>query len=261
MNRSLSALALLAGLSLCSLANASTVWNFSGTSLEANGYAPTPGTIGAYAFQLDGNGNIVSTPVKDGGSSTLSGLFQVDNTIQDEGAGIAPYNPSEGGTPGAHGNGFPSQDGITDDVPNVNSNYHNGPYGNFLELQLSASIPAGTTLTFLMQLGTADGPTATVDVYTKNGTVGSGVAPDTMNLLSGSPFTIAGHNNTVGQFSFTTDGQAEVVAIVADCHYLLLDTITGTTSSVPEPRFYGVLLAGLLGLVGMFVQKRKRVTA
>ena len=265
MKRSLYTIGLLAGLSLCSVASASTVWDFSGTSLESNGYAPSPGTISAYAFQLNKNGAIVSTPVTNknngsGGTSTLNGLFQVNNNIQHNGAGIAPYNPTEGGTPGAGGDGFPSQDGITDTVSNVGSQYlSNGPYSNFLELQLSASIPAGTTLTFLMQMGTADGPTASVDVYTGNGTVGSGIAPSALTLLSGSPFTIAGHGNTVGQFSFVTDGKAEVVAIVADCHYLLLDTITGTTS-VPEPRFYGILLAGLLGLVGTYVQNRKRVT-
>jgi hypothetical protein len=262
MKSSILALGLFAGLSVCSVASASIVWNFSGTSLQNNGYSPSPtggtGTISAYAFQMDANGNLLSTPTTDAnhgpyGTPTLDGLFQVDNFPYGEGSGIAPYNPTEGG-----GFGFPFQDGITDTVGNVGSQFKNGPYDNFLELQLGANIPAGTTLTFLMQHGDGDGSLADVNVFSEDGTVGSGVAPSGMKEVW-SDVAINGHTNTVGQFTITTDGKAEVIAIEADCHYLLLDTITGTPSTVPEPRCYGILLAGMLGLA-MVVYNRKRVT-
>jgi hypothetical protein len=259
-------IALFAVLALTTAANATTVWNFAGTSLQNNGYSPTPtggtGTISVYAFQLDDNGNLLTTPVTNanhggGGTSTLNGLFQVTNgDPNDEGSGIAPYNPTEGGAP------FSNQDGITDDVANVGPQFHNGPYNNFLELQLSSNIPVGTTLTFLMEHGNGDGSApAFVDVYTDNNAlVGSGIAPENMTLADSKvQINTIGQANPGGTFTITATGKNEVVAIVADCHYLLLDTITGTT--VPEPRFYGVLLAGLLGLVGIFVHNRRRVTA
>jgi hypothetical protein len=50
------------------------------------------------------------------------------------------------------------------------------------------------------------------------------------------------------------------VAIQADCHYLLLDQIgvSQPTTSTPEPRFYGFLMAGLLCLA---VIMRRRFAA
>jgi hypothetical protein len=54
---------------------------------------------------------------------------------------------------------------------------------------------------------------------------------------------------------------AEWVVIQADCHYLLPDTIAGNTPSVPEPRFYGLKLTGLLGFAGMRFQKRRTAQA
>jgi hypothetical protein len=270
MKRTLYGLALLAGLSLVSVANATTVWDFSGTSLQANGFTPSPsggaGTISAYAFQTDGNGNLLSTPATYWGTPTLNGLFQVNDKIADggEGAGIAPYNPTEGGTPGNGGDGFPNQDGITDSVPHTWNGNTGGYNSNFLELQLGANIPKGTTLSFLMQLGDAAGPVdSAVNVSWGDGTVGSGgVAPNSLaHVLAGNPVTISGDDNVQpGQFSITTDGKAEVVAIVADCHYLVLDTIQGTSSSVPEPRFYGILLAAMLGIAGIYARSRRRVT-
>jgi hypothetical protein len=253
MKRAFLAAALLSGLALVPAAHATTVWNFTGTSLRADGYTPTPsggvGTISVYAFQTNGTQTTISSS-----TTTLNGLFQVDDTIQDHGAGIAPYNPTEGGKAGPKGtgDGFPNQDGITDDLGGVNN------LNNFLELQLGSNIPAGTTLTFLMQYGDAESPSSKIDVFYGDGTVGSGILPkNLLHHLAGNPFTITGDDNTVGQFSITTDGKNEVVALVADCHYLLLDNIKGY-ASVPEPRFYGILLAGLLGLMGIFVQRRKR---
>jgi len=253
------AFALLAVLALVTAANATTVWNFgTTTSTESNGFTVTPvagESISAYAFQTTAGGTLLSTPTNNGfGTPTLSGLFEVD--VNGEGDGIGPYNPTETQS------NFQNQDGITDTVSNVGGSFHNGPYNNFLELQLSANIPAGTVLTFVLSHGNGDGSApASVNVYTdNNATVGSGISYTGMTLAdSNVNVNTIGQPNPGGSFTITATGKNEVVAIVADCHYLLLDSITGT-SSVPEPRFYGLLLAGLLGLVGIFVHNRKRVT-
>ena len=66
---------------------------------------------------------------------------------------------------------------------------------------------------------------------------------------------------TTPQFSIKTTTSAldpiEFIAIKADCTYLLLNSITAHTPSVPEPRFYGFLLAGLFGVVGAIYQRRR----
>ena len=51
------------------------------------------------------------------------------------------------------------------------------------------------------------------------------------------------------------------IAIEASSHNVLINTLTtgAGPSTVPEPRFYGLLLAGLLGLAGT-VYRRRRVT-
>ena len=60
------------------------------------------------------------------------------------------------------------------------------------------------------------------------------------------------------QFTFTkTTAGNEWIAISADCHYLLLTEMKVTTSTVPEPRFYGLLMAGMLGLAGIYARKRR----
>lgn len=68
-------------------------------------------------------------------------------------------------------------------------------------------------------------------------------------------------NGTAAQPQLTltkNTGGVEWVAIEADCHYLLLSSITGAppTSGVPEPRFYGLLLASLLSIGGVVYQRR-----
>ena len=54
---------------------------------------------------------------------------------------------------------------------------------------------------------------------------------------------------------YSTSYTVAIAAMLAV--YLLLDTITGTTSTVPEPRFYGLLMAGMLGLAGVYARKRQ----
>ena len=53
----------------------------------------------------------------------------------------------------------------------------------------------------------------------------------------------------------------QYIAIEASSHNVLINTLTtgAGPSTVPEPRFYGLLLAGLLGLAGT-VYRRRRVT-
>ena len=66
------------------------------------------------------------------------------------------------------------------------------------------------------------------------------------------------------QFSVTTNTTSlnpyEYIAIQADCTYLLLNSITesgGGGQTTPEPRFYGILLVAMLGLVGIVYRKRR----
>jgi hypothetical protein len=197
----------------------------------------------------------VSTPVNDNFTSTLSGLFSTNTSVVGQfGTGIAPFDPAEGGSPS---NGYPDQLGINDDVAHNHSS--SGSYGNILELELGAGIADGTTLSFLLQGPTNDpitGELTSVDVYSKD--ANSVTNPSAMNSLGNFGAGLISTTSSLAQFTITKDTSGtEFIAIEADCHYLLLDSITPGTSSVPEPRFYGLLLAGLLGLAGMAYQKRR----
>jgi len=175
----------------------------------------------------------------------VDGLFEV---AQGQGgniaSGIGPYVDGEGGSP------YTSQLGIQEQAP----------YDAALYIEVSeSSIPNNTTLSFLMQEGyTAD----TFTVYTETGTSTS--VPGTASMGTGTTYAVGGTAGSVTtpQFSVKTDwtapNQVEFIAIKADCEYLLLNSITAKTpSGVPEPRFYGLLLASLLGLAGTVYQKRR----
>lgn len=259
-------------LSLAAVASATTcptnTWCFASNPMQvANGttYSSALGTITVYGEQVNNaTNNLMTTPATEYGTSTLSGLFSTNTTVVGQfGSGIAPFDPAEGGTPS---NGYPSQLGINDDVAHTYP--YGGSYGNILELQLGSNIALGTTLSFLLQGPTNDpitGELTSVNVYNELSTShsGSAINPSAMhldgNFGSGSISTTAG---PTGQFSITKDTSGtEWIAIEADCHYLLLDTIQGSTPGVPEPRFYGMLLAGLLGLAGMVYQRRRAAQA
>ena len=240
---------LITGFSFASVANATVcpanTWCFGGNpALVAQGstYSIGLGTITVDAAQVSGAGQTNITSTSD---ATINGLFQTNDSTFDEGIGIAPYNPSEGGSP------FSSQDGITDT--------------NVLELQLGSNIANGTTLKFLLQAGIGYS-TDSITVYTEKPTSHSATPVNltAMNVFDNSlavPILkgMISTNGTAGWFSLTKDTSGtEFVAIQADCHYLLLDTITGTPpSGVPEPRFYGLLLASMLGLAGIYFRNRK----
>jgi hypothetical protein len=242
MNRMSLAATLLCGLCITGVANASVTWTFGGNpGLVAQGsaYNTSLGTITVYAEQVNGSGVLQSIP----DSTLCSGtncLFQTNTSVNPDGTGIGPYNPAEG-TSGS----FSNQDGIDEN--------------NILELELGSNIANGTTLSFLLQSGYYAYGADTVSVYTSNTSTVQNLG--SMSIFKNSVASPIGGISTTGttpQFTITKDTSGtEFVAIAADCHYLLLDTITGTAPSAPEPRFYGVLLVGLLGFVGIFVRNRR----
>lgn len=254
-------------LSLTTVASATTcpanTWCFGAnpTSVsDGTNYSTTVGstteTITVYSEQVTNSNNDFST--FGNSTSTIDGLFAVNDTYNDEGNGIAPYDPKEG-----TGDFYGNQLGISDEVGLNSSNTSiNTADGNVLLLELGSSITDGTTLSFLLQAGLgASGDSA--NFYTSDTT--ANVASDGINLssmtLSGT--AAAGSISTSGtnpQITLTKNTTGvEWVAIEADCHYLLLDTIKATppSSTVPEPRFYGLLLASLLGIASVVYRRRR----
>jgi len=138
---------------------------------------------------------------------------------------------------------------------------------NFLLLDLS-NIAQGSTVSLLLQAGVSGD---TFDVYA--GGTSTPTSFGGMTKLDSSPINVTegGTSQPNGistgqgyQFSFTktTAGTSnEWIAISADCHYLLLTEmkVTTSTSTVPEPRFYGLLMAGMIGLAGIYARKRRAV--
>jgi hypothetical protein len=247
-----------AGLSLAPFANASVTWSFGGNpSLVSQGstYSTSMGSISVFSEQINNsNGNIVTTiygaPFNPSLGTSSDALFQVNDSVNDEGIGIAPYNPSEG-----TGGGMSSQDGITDTASG------NSTYGNILEVELGSNIAEGTSLSFLLQAGIG-ASNDQVEIFTADASTPQNANNTSMTYdLTTSKGAIS-TNGTTPQFSITKNTTGtEFIAIEADCHYLLLDSITGNTPAVPEPRFYGLLLAGLLGLAGTLYQRRRAAQA
>jgi hypothetical protein len=126
------------------------------------------------------------------------------------------------------------------------------------------AIATGTTLDFLMQQGDQR-PLDKVDVF--KGVFGSGqTAPPNLSALThvqnGLSVGAANGGATVPQFSIVTNTSVanpiEWIAIRADCTYLLLNQITDPSPGVPEPRFYGLLMAGLLSIAGIWADAATR---
>jgi hypothetical protein len=259
-----------AGLSLASLANASVTYTFATSneqvaqgSTYCSTYSTSCGsvpTVGVYGEQTNGSNGTFVTPANAGYpsyQSTESGLFTVTDSPNNHGTGIAPYDPSQG-----TGGSFESQDGIVDNVPGSSNN------GNILLLKLS-DISAGSTLNLLLQAGVT-GDSFTVYTYEDSGAAPTslsqmtkydstpinvdegGTSQPSGNATKGQPDQVLGLS--IAGLNSSTTGW---IAIQADCHYLLLDTLTITPTAAPEPRFYGLLLAGLLGIAGMAYQKRR----
>lgn len=260
------ALALGSMLSLATMARASTcalnTWCFGskpatesdGATYSTIGGSSVTGTITVYSEQVtNSNNNFYKFS-----DSTINGLFSTNDSTYDEGIGIAPYDPQEGGSP------FPNQEGITNTADGSNT------YGNILLLELGSNIAQGTTLEFLIQAGIGAGSDVVSDYYSDSGTVNvplnEGISPSSMTLNGTTTLGEISTNGTTAQSQLTITKNVsgvEWVAIEADCHYILLDTITGAapSSSVPEPRFYGLLLASLLGIAGVVCQRRRAAQA
>lgn len=203
---------------------------------------------------------VIDGVVQTSPGSNVNGLFEVGKGENGNlASGIGPYVASQGG------NNFTSELGIQDVDP---TRYNPNLYDTMLYIEINqATIPSGTTLSFVMQEGdVADN----FNVYTST----PGTSTTVPNLTS---MTEVDKNVSVGtlnggvslnspQFSITTSTSAadpiEFIAIEADCQYLLLNQITAKgPSGVPEPRFYGLMLAGFLGLAGMLYQKRRAAQA
>jgi hypothetical protein len=254
MKHLFSIIGVAAGLSIAPFANASVTWSFGGNpGLVSQGstYSTSLGSVSVFSEQINNStGNIVSTILGAPSHPTLgtgsNALFQTNDSVFDEGIGIAPYNPAEGSS-----NSMANQDGITD-TANGNSSF-----GNILEIELGSNIAKGTSLSFLLQAGTG-ASTDQVEVFYADASTPQNVNSSSMTYDLTTPKGAISTNGTTSQFTITknTSGN-EFIAIEADCHYLLLTSITGTAPAVPEPRFYGLLLASFLGLAGMAYQKRR----
>ena len=261
-------IAALAGFILCSTAHATVVTSTfcfgpGGNCSTSSTVNPTQvtngtsftgsagGTITAYAYQA--HNGVFGTPYSYNGTSTESGMFEVNDKYFHNGIGIAPYNPTEGTSSGT----FSAQDGLTDVV-------NHAPTGsnNFLLLQLGSNIAQGSTISFLLQAGvTGD----TFDVYRGGSTTPTSFSG--MTKMTSAPVAVdeGGTSQPNGtsatqpfQFSITKNlSGVQWVAISADCHYLLLDQVKTSYGSVPEPRFYGLLMAGMLGLATVYARKRQ----
>jgi|HubBroStandDraft_4_1064222.scaffolds.fasta_scaffold111826_1 hypothetical protein len=201
-----------------------------------------------------------NTIVGSGPLNPVNGLFEVQQGAQGNlASGIGPYVNMEGGSP------YTGQQGIQDKM------FGDTRYDAMLFIEVSQTgpnaIPSGTTLSFLMQEGdVAD----TFTYYTETVPSGTNTPPNlsSMTKQDASPISVGTKNGgaTTSQFqvvtSTTSGDPIEFIGIQADCTYLLLNSITSSVpSSVPEPRFYGLLLAGLLCGAGVVYQKRRAARA
>jgi hypothetical protein len=192
-------------------------------------------------------------------NSNESGLFFVTTKDNNNGTGIAPFNPNENGASSA----FTSQDGINNCTGAVNCAIQGvAADDNILLLQLGTGVTTGETLNFVLQGPTGDD----VSVFTS---ASSPSNLSSMTALTNPTTHISSATSPIGNGVITTTNTAtvfsitavagEFIAIEADCHYLLLDSITGL-SATPEPRFYGMLLAGFM-IVALVYGRRKALNS
>jgi hypothetical protein len=209
------------------------------------GYTVSSGgqTVTIYGATVNNNPN--GNSPNDGGPGMFTAVLPVFSVTNGQGgniaSGLAPYVSSQGG--------YTSQLGITEyDV---------------LVLDLS-QITANSTVKFTMTEGSQN-ESFNVWTGTANTTNDLATGLGTSNSFStgANPLKneyITGQQVATNPTFTLTASSSEWIAIQADCHYLLLDTITITPpSGVPEPSFYGILTIGLLA-VG-FVAHKRRVRA
>jgi hypothetical protein len=262
MIRGLSALAIGLAMSVAGMAATcdQNTWTFdiiASCGSGSNGVTFTQGgeTI-TILPELLANGVVLGS----GHGNPVNGLFEVQQGAQGNlASGIGPYVIGEGSSP------FTGQKGIQE------QNIQNTRYDAMIFIEVSQNgnnpIPSGTTLSFLMQEG--DVPD-TFTVYTATAAAGTNTPPNLANMtkFDAAPTSVGTENGGAvnPQFQITTSTTAadpiEFIGIQADCTYLLLNSITSSgPTSVPEPRFYGLLLGGLLCAAGMVYQKRRAARA
>jgi hypothetical protein len=224
MNRKYFTLALFAGLSLGSAANASVVWNFT-SGVTANTDIGT-----SHSFASTGgspNFSITAYGVHNDGSAT--DLFAKSAGATETGLGLANGSETE--------------------IDNENTFFSTGDpkTGHAIELDVS-SLPTLTTLQFLIN-SVQSGETFTWGVKDTS----------TTGALSGfgGGATLSQNGSTNQQtFNFQRDGAShEFIAIFVsanDSSDVLLTSATllsgGNQNPTPEPRFIGLLLVGMLAI-------------
>jgi hypothetical protein len=267
-----------AGLMLASSANANVTWTWNFAS-PTNGSYTAGGPSGFTSTFLSGGHNVtvyaaqetttglaestVTGTLSTANTSTMNGLFQVSDNPNNFGQGIAPFDPTQGGSlANNEASAFNSQPGLSDDTGGTG-----GHLSNMLLLNVGA-VTNNETLSFLLNAGVA-GDSFNVWTYYGNTAPASladgGIAmTEVANSVNVGSATNANGSvqPTSPQYTYNTLSQSGNlwVAIQADCHYLLLDQIGASqpTTTTPEPRFYGFLMAGLLALA---VSLRRRFAA
>jgi len=233
---------------LASVANATVTTTYFASSTEnlnatSASYGLAGGNVTVYDAQVNthfggSDGNVTYPPTSN---NTESGLF----TLYDAGrggdlSGIAPYASDEGSS-----HDFGNQGGIAD---------YRG-YDNILVLQLTG-FTSDTSLSLLLEAGMSGDK---VNIYT-----GTGALPTTLNGLTPVDSGISvpqGGTTTIGPLAGLSASGNGWIAIQADCTNLVLNGIRASTPIVPEPRYYGMLLAGMLSLAGIVYKRRSNVQA
>ena len=159
----------------------------------------------------------------------------------------------------ARGGNFQSQDGIADNVPGSSNN------GNILLLKLS-DISAGSTLSLLLQAGVT-GDSFTIYTFEDSGAAPTSltkyvqtinVDENVLTIAARAPSPSDGADNRRSHhYQAQAPGGSPFRPIATTC----CSIPDVTPAAAPEPRFYGLLLAGLLGLAGMVYQKRRAAQA
>jgi len=293
MDRKLVTLVGLVATSLWSVANATTV-TFSGTTQNnsSTGQLQPGGNGGMYFSQSSSTsgqqfGSITvfgetDTQTGDGGAGTFitpngtTGLFEVTNTGtcpptcpttgNNTATGIAPYITVTGG--GTVGNlNFTVQPGIASS--HAADSQSAAPTDQVLLLNLG-NIGANSTISFIMETGVSAPGNTGINVYSGVSSTmptGMGASQGTDPLAAISTLTGVSVNGSGGgeastSFNFKTATAGDQwIAIQADCHYLVLNSITFTPSGVPEPSFYGFIALAMVGLVFGARKMRARAAA
>ncbi len=269
--------------SLWSIANATTVtYNFSGTQQNSGGTGVAQNGGGGMYFstssQTFGSGTTIAvygektSQAGDGGPGSFTGttgLFEVTNGSGGNSAtGIGPYDNLGGSSPNLN---FTGQAGIASSTA---VDPLGAPTDQVLLLNLS-NFAAGSTVSFTMATGVNAVANTGIDVWTgaPTGTplgIGTGwggqTASNSLTTESISEGSVNGAGGGAGTHTFNlfTNNMpgGEWIAIQADCHYLLLQSITITSpSGVPEPSFYGFFAVAMVGLAFGARKLRARATA